>query len=348
MHESQLKRTFMVHLLTILVMVTLLTSCLTTQEPLAETESNNSNSTDNQFEPKEQDLTDKELADIALWNSSEENIFVQNHLVPSDDNSSRTYNPWLASYEGFRMLSLLGLDQDMSTEEILLFIDAMFNDMPTEVEVGSLVKSIVIKGWYANGSPLVINITRAFSNMKNPVAVYMFNTRDNIRNKTLPVMKNSGIGFEYPRLITPDGSYKQEFMSSYMITWLDDGFVTASNNIGKDLKQFSNMSEDFDKLGLTDDWLRDGDLSNDLEVFNVVSEIILRDDINSIGKVYARLQLFMYHLFHEDVGAAQTLINELNESGLLDLPEVSESEIGIIAKRDLQRILDVAVRLSNQ
>ncbi|MDA3811268.1 MAG: hypothetical protein PF518_13175 [Spirochaetaceae bacterium] len=43
------------------------------------------------------------------------------------------------------MASLFGLDEDMSTDEMFLFIKAMFDDMTTEVEVGSLVKSIVIK-----------------------------------------------------------------------------------------------------------------------------------------------------------------------------------------------------------
>ncbi len=103
-----------------------------------------------------------------------------------------------------------------------------------------------------------------------------------------------------------------------------------------------------EKLNFTDNWLRDGNLDNDSEVFTFLTEIITKDEIPPLNKVLARMQLFMYHLFHGEVESTQTVIDELNTSGLLELPEVSETEIGILAKRDLQRILDIAIRLSSE
>ncbi len=221
------------YLFIILITVILASSCLTTMQTSPKEEKKDSGSRFDKLEPKEQNLSERELKDIELWNSREQTIFIQNHLLPTEGNKSRIYNPWLASYEGFRMASLFGFDKDLSTDEIYLFIQAMFEEMPMEVEVGSLVKSIVIKNWYNNGSPLVLNLTRAFSGDKIPVAVFMFNTWDNLRNYGLPIIKSAGIAFEYPRLKTPEGKFQQEFMDSYSISWLEDGFVTASNMIGK-------------------------------------------------------------------------------------------------------------------
>ncbi len=334
-------------LLVIFIASLLLSSCFTTQsstqESPKENESNAFESAFDNIKPKEQNFSDKELEDITLWNSAEQRIFVQTHLNPFDENESLPYNPWIAAYEGFLMAKMLGFDEDFSTEEMYLFISAMFDGMPLEVEVGILVKSIVIPGWYDNGSPLVINLTRAFAGNQIPTAVYMFNSWDNLRSYGLSMIKKAGIAYEDPRLKLPEGDLRQEFMDSYMISWLDNGFITASNSIGDELPLFSSANDDFEKLNFTDIWLRDGNLDNDSEVLEVITEIIIKDDITPIGKVFARLQLFMYHLFHGEVESAQSVINELNESGLLELPEV-----GILAKRDLQRILDMAVRLSTE
>ncbi len=135
-------------------------------------------------------------------------------------------------------------------------------------------------------------------------------------------------------------------MDAYSISWLEDGFVSASSAVGKELPDFSTAGDDFKKVNLADDWIRDGNLDNDSEVLIVLSEIIERDEIKPIGKVFARMQLFMYHLFHGEIESAQLVIDELNKSGLLELPEVTDTEVGVLAKRDLQRILDIAVRLS--
>lgn len=346
MHKLHYDKTIVGHFLIILIAVSLFSSCLTTQKPSQEKETYTSPF--DKLEPKPQNLSDDELDDIALWKSNEQTLFTQKHLESSDENTSRTYNPWIASYEGFRMASLFGFDEKMSTDEIYSFIQAMFDDMPTEVEVGALVKSIVIKDWYDDGSPLVLNITRAFGGNKIPMAVFMFNTWDNLRKYGLPFIKKAGIAFEYPRLKTPEGNFLQEFMDSYSISWLEDGFVTASNSVGKELPEFSTISDDFEKLNLTDDWIRDGNLDNDSEVLITLTGIISKDEVKPIGKVFARMQLFMYHLFHGEVESAQSVIDELHDSGLLELPEVSETEVGIMVKRDLQRILEIAVRLSNQ
>lgn len=246
------------------------------------------------------------------------------------------------------MASLLGLDEDFSTDELYLFIKAMFDDMPMNVKTGSLIKSIVVKDWYDDGSPLVMNVIRAFKGNKIPSVVYMFNTWDNLRTYGLPMIRKAGIAYEYPRFKTPEGDVLQECMDWYSISWLENGFVTASSSVGKELPEFTSIADDFEKLNLTDDWLRDGNLNNDSEVLTALSDIILRDEVKPIGRVFARLQLFMYHLFHGEVESAQSVIDELYGSGILELPEVSDTEIGILAKRDLPRILDIAVRLSNR
>ncbi|MBI9108586.1 MAG: hypothetical protein JEZ04_17715 [Spirochaetales bacterium] len=348
MQKLQFREMTVGGLLFVLIIVIALSSCMSSQRTSQGNTANTAGSAFNKLELKEQKLNGEELADIALWKSTELAIFTQNHLEPTDDNLPRIYNPWIASYEGFRMASLLGLDSDFSTDEIYLFIRALFDDMPTDVETGSLVKSIVVSDWYDDGSPLVINVTRAYSGNKNPIVVFMFNTWNNLRKYGLPLIKKAGIVYEYPRLKTPEGEFLQEFMDSYSMSWLEDGFMTASGAVGKDLPLFSSVDDDFEKLNLTDDWLRDGNLDNDAEVLPVLTEIITRDEIKPIGKVFARMQLFMYHLFHGEVELAQAVINELNESGILEQSEVSETEVGILAKRDLQRILDIAVMLSNQ
>ncbi len=175
------------------ISVLVLSSCMTTQKTSQENGNNSHESAKEQLKPKEQNLSDEELEDIALWKSNEQRIFVQNHSVPSDENGSRAYNPWTASYEGFRMASLFGFDKDFSTDEMYQFIQAMFSDMPEKIEIGSLVKSIIIAKWYDDGSPLVINLTRAFIGNKIPAVIYMFNTWDNLRKYGLSMIKKAGV-----------------------------------------------------------------------------------------------------------------------------------------------------------
>jgi|GEM_PF-3311899 len=325
-----------------------LSSCMSSQGGQNKDSSNTVGTAIDELVPNEQNLNDEELADIVLWKSINQSVFVQNHLEPTEENTVLEYNPWIASYEGFRMASLLGLDADFTTDEMFQFIRALFDDMPNDVETGALVKSIVISDWYNDGSPLVINVTRAFSGNKIPAVVFMFNTWDNLRKYGLPLIKQAGIAYEYPRLKTPEGDFRQEFMDSYSMSWMDDGFVTASGSVGKELPLFSSAESDFEKLNLSDDWIRDGNLDNDSDILTVLSEIILKDEVEPIGKVFSRMQLFMYHLFHGEVENAESVIDELNKSGILELPEVSDTEIGVLAKRDLQRILEIAVMLSKE
>ena len=331
-----------------LVLITMISlfSCVSSRVASQRDSSNTAGTAIDELVPNEQNLNVEELADVVLWKSTNQLIFVQNHLEPTEENTALEYNPWIASYEGFRMASLLGLDADFSTDEMFQFIQALFDNMPSDVETGALVKSIVVSDWYDDGSPLVINVTRAFSGNQKPTVVFMLNTWDNLRQYGLPLIKKAGIAYEYPRLKTPEGDFLQEFMDSYSMSWMDGGFVTASGAVGTELPPFSSVESDFEKLNLSDDWIRDGNLSNDTDILTVLSEIIIKDEVEPIGKVFSRMQLFMYHLFHGEVGNAQSVIDELNESGILELPEVSGTELGVLAKRDLQRILEIAVMLS--
>ena len=290
-------------------------------------------------------LTDEQQAQLASYRALEEGAVLVDELqaIPAE---VYEIDPYTQSYEGYLILRLLGLFDQLSLADQYEFIVALFRDIPNPVVFGAPVRNIVVGQWYDNDEPLIVHVTLAFSGNDEitlPAIVTAFNSQEGIRQFRHQIIRATGPAVEYPRFAQTDNGTLPVFNEQYVLNVLNSGQVSASRAAGQtDLPDFATVEDVGRRVNLTDDYLRDGDPDNDALVVPVLNEVIEDRSVPALYRVHARLQLAMYHLLAGDLQAAQLVSDEILASELMELPEVSDTELAEFARIDLPNIIAIA------
>ena len=293
-------------------------------------------------------LSEEQEAQLVLYKSLDAGTLLIDDLQPTPVEVF-AIDPYTQSYEGYRVLRLLGLVDQLSLSDQYEFIAAMFRDIPNPATFGVPVRNIVVGQWFDNGEPLIVHVTLAFSGDApdvNPVVVAAFNTFDGIRRTGHKHMRSEGSASEYPRFVRTDDRWVSAFAEYYTLTVFDHGQVSASGAVGQDLPDFATIEDVRERVNLTDAYLRDGVRENDAEVVPVLESVIVDETVAPLSRVHARMQLFTYYLFSGDLAAAQEVSDALQTWDLISEPTVVETELAEVARIDVPNILAIAAALS--
>lgn len=236
----------------------------------------------------------------------------------------------------------------MNVKEEYEFLQALFENIPQDIPVGTPVRNVVIPRWYKNQDPLVLHVTKAYGRDKIPVLLILFNTPGDIREDGAEAIQKQVPAVSLPRFKNENGKLSIDAQDYYVLSLLPDGTVTASSAVGKKLPSFESMGEVNDRLNLTDAYLRDGDKTNDNLVLPVLNKIIADEKEKPINRTHAYFQLYMYYLFQGDLKATAATIDQLNGSRLLQNPDVEKTELADAARTELPRIQVLAAALKEK
>jgi len=294
-----------------------------------------------------QALSEAEAARVAHYKTLTTDVLVDELLAAGAQAAFYDIDASTQAYEGYRVLQLLGLDTSLSLEQQYRAIEGLFGGIPVDLPAnGAGIRNVVIGSWYRDGVPLVLQVVKLKAG-PNPAAVILFNTRDGIRRSGHAVAKLRGPAFDYPRVWEKDGGTTLEAEDYYAVTILDDGRLSASRAIGKALPAFETVLDAGERVNLTDDYLRDGSRENDAAALPVLQAIAGDTTVSPIVVVHAHIQLFMYYLFSGDIDAARAIAATTKGLSALDDPAVKDTEIATVARRDLDRILKIALTLGD-
>lgn len=297
--------------------------------------------------PRPPRLTEEQEIQLESYRALQEGSLFVDELQTSPT-STYEVDPYTQSYEGYRVLRLLGLVDQLSLADQYEFIAAVFRDIPNPVVFAAPIRNIAVGQWYENDEPLIVHITLAFTDDQIPAIVAAFNAQRGIRQWGHQVVRFAEPAVEYPRFAQTDDRTLPVFREQYVWNVFDNGQVSASRAAGRtDLPDFSTVQDVRERVNLTDDYLRDGNPDNDAVVVPVLEAVIEDESVPALSRVHASLQLAVYHLFAGDVETAQLVSDEILASELMELPEVSETELAEVARIDLPNILAIAAALES-
>lgn len=294
------------------------------------------------------ELTEEQQAQLASYRALEEGAVLVDELQAQP---AEVYeiDPYTQSYEGYRVLRLLGLFDQLSLADQYEFIAALFRDIPNPVVFGAPVRNIVVGQWYENDEPLIVHVTLAFSGddeITLPAIVSAFNSQRGIRQFRHQAIQAAGPAVEYPRFAQSDDRVVPVFNEQYVLNVLESGQVSASRAAGRTgLPDFATIADVRQRVNLTDDYLRDGNPENDALVVPVLNEVIEDESAPALSRVHASLQLAVYYLFAGDLATAKSVSDDILASELIGLPEVSQTELAEVARIDLPNIIAIAEAL---
>jgi len=319
------------------------TSCLTTTQKTQATTAPKKE----MGKPLPQVFSDADALRVAKYNLAEKGLIIDELQTAPAPGATFTIDPNAQAYEGYRILQLFELDKRLSLAEQYTFIKALFSAIPKDTPAdGSSIRNIVIPAWYASKKPLVLQVVKLKAGT-NPALVVLFNTNDGIRKFGVNITKNLGPMFEIPRILKVDGKSNMEADDYFSLSILEDGRVSASRAVGKEVPAFSTVADPGDKTNLTDDYLRDSTRSNDNLVLPVLETIIAGEANSPIVQVHAHLQLFLYYLLQGNYADAAKVITAVQGSKALADPKAADTEIAGVAKNSLKNILLIAQALSS-
>jgi hypothetical protein len=246
-----------------------------------------------------------------------------------------------AVYEVYSLLRLFGLHEKLTNEEKSIVVEAIYRKMPSNIDVGTPIRNIIIPSYFSDNTPLILHITFAYSGNRHPTIVVLTNTRGNIRSSGYKDIQNNGIGFKYPRIATIDEKLVIQSDNNYTMALLSDKIISASSSIDKELPPIDENGDTFEMLNLADDYLRDGNIGNDDAVLPILNKTINDGTKEPLEYVFANLQLYIYYLFKNDLEYASEIIDNINKSGLLDDPAIKDTDLADIVEHDMKNILEI-------
>jgi hypothetical protein len=289
-------------------------------------------------------LTEAEEAQLATYRAVGEKLLIDELQSGPDDTFA--IDPYTQAYEGYRIIRLAGLVDRLSVADQYAFIDALFRDLAKPVAFAEPIRNIVVGQWYTDGEPLIIHVTQAYSGDRIPSVVTMFNTAGGIRDLGYEAIQAQGPAVEYPRFVSVDGKVRAVAQEFYAIKLLENGQVSASGAVGRELPEFATIEDVRERVNLTDAYLRDGERDNDAAVVPVLEAVIADATVEPLVRVHARMQLFMYYLFSGDLAAAEEVSNAFQTWDIMSELTVAESELAEVALVDVPNILMIAEALT--
>lgn len=268
--------------------------------------------------------------------------------VSTDSADVLQLDPYSRAYEGYRVLTMLGLDDILNDEQQLEFVRALFHNLPSDVQVGMEIRNIAVNEWYDDGEPLIVHLTQAYAGEQIPTLVLIFNTMPYLREFGIDLIQAAGPGVEYPHLARTETGFKLIGHETYTILLMENAQVSASSAVTKDLPSFDEMESPNERVNLTDDYLRDGDRSNDDLVVPVLQDVIEDESVEPVFRIHGGMQLFMYYLLSGDLDAAGRAVEEIRTSPLLEDESVKGSDIARAAVNEPEAILEIAIALAEE
>ena len=186
-------------------------------------------------------LTEAEAALMATYRAAGRELVIDE--LQSAPAATFAIDPYTQAHEGCRIIRLLGLVDRLSVAEQYAFIDALFRDLSNPVAFAEPVRNIVVGQWYTNGEPLIVHVTQAFSGDRIPSVGALFNTGEGIRERRYEAMQEQGPAVEYPRLVRDDSGLRMIARELYAIKLLENGQVSASGAVGRDLPDFATIED---------------------------------------------------------------------------------------------------------
>lgn len=254
----------------------------------------------------------------------------------------RYVNPYTQAYEGYRILRLFGLHRSLSLPARYECIRALYSMAPTRIVVGAPVRNIIIPGWFVSGDPLIFHVSQAYTGSQQPVMVVLTNTASGIRKHGYPVIQRLDPAVDYPRFVDTGTTYAVIADEQYSTVLFPDGRVSASGALGHQLPAFDELPDSRSVINLSDAYLRDEDMSNDDAVVEPLLAVASNDAEDTLLRVHARLQLFMYHLFQGDLDRAERTAEEARDFMLGREEDFSESGTDELVLEDAPSILKIA------